>query len=97
MFARLLGAQFPPQKRKHCVCVLETLGVAAAGFLQGSAPHLLAVAVPLAPHPEHVGHIAGIGFLLWMHDYSFRFLCDWADNSRRLSRDRQEIVKNFLR
>src|SRR5262245_4655666 len=72
MFGRHLSldAQLPLQVCKHGVGVFETHRVAAARLLQGSAPQRLALAVPLAPHPQHVGQITHIGFVSCMHALS---------------------------
>src|ERR1043166_3397729 len=64
VLATLFVAQAALQEREHGARVPETLGVAAARFLQGSAPHRLTVTIPRAPHPEHVGKVASIRVFL---------------------------------
>src|ERR1044072_2744555 len=67
MFGGHLDAQLSLQVCKHGLGVFEILRAEASRLLQGSAPHLPPLAVPLAPHPQHVGHIARIGFVFCIH------------------------------
>jgi hypothetical protein len=67
MIPRLFNVQLALEELKHFVCVPETHGVAAAWLFQRGTPRRLTVTIPLAPHPEHVGEVAGFGAVSRIH------------------------------